>query len=578
MSKASAAAVMVWLRDGAARHQAGDLRAAERLYDKVLRADPNNADALNLKGLIALDSGRPQHALSFFDRAAKALPGFADPYFNKGLALTALERPAAAIDAYAEAIRLRPDYGDALLNSGLLLFFSGRAKEAIETFRRMAERCPADVRGHYNLAASLEKILALTPAAEREAVAQESEAAFRRALALDPGSPDIHYAFSNLHTFRGAYREAAAHLEIALRARPHWPDAWNNLANQAEALGDRKTALTLFERALEQDPANAGAIVNRGMTCLALGKLAEGWKGYERRFDDPRFPFVPRHWPWPKWRGEDLAGKTILVWGDQGIGDEILYGSMIQEIAARAGTCVVECEPRLIALYQRSLPELEIFSTRGPNATPLAGRSFDFHCSVLDLGAYLRPSFRAFPNRRGFLRADAASSKSLREKYLAAAPQQRLVGISWRSVNPGMGHQKSLDLSDFLPVLTMPDTAFVSLQYGDVTEELSAFHARTGILIQDDPAIDPLANLDSFASQVAACDSVVTISNSTAHFAGALDVPTALYVPDGRKRQWYWFETGNFSPWYRSIRVFRRDGASGIGGIRGALEGSDRNT
>lgn len=565
---------MAWLHDGAARHQAGDLRGAERMYDKVLKVDGNNPDALNLKGLIASDTGHHKHALSFFDRAAKAQPRFPDPHFNKGLALTALARPVEAIEAYAEAIRLRPDYADALLNFGLLLHTVGRKEEAISAFRTMTERCTGDARGHYNLAAALEKRLPSTAADQRDAIARESETAFLRALALDPGNPDIHYAFSNLYTFRGAYREAAAHLETALRARPHWPDAWNNLANQVEALGDRQAALAMFDRALEQDPSNAGAVVNRGMTCLALGRLAQGWEGYARRFDDPRFPFIPRAWPWPKWRGEPLDGKNILIWGDQGVGDEVLYGSMIGEIAPRAQTCVVECEPRLLALYRRSFPQLEILTSRGPNGSPLAERTFDYHCSVLDLGANLRPNFAAFPNRPGFLRADPGLSVQLRKKYLSTAPSNRLVGVSWRSVNPGMGHQKSLELTDLLPVLQLDGTTFVNLQYGDVREELSVLRRDFKIDIKEDGEIDPLNDLDGFAAQIDACDGVVTISNTTAHFAGALDVPTALYVPNGRKRQWYWFEDGVFSPWYRSIRLFRAPGGQGLEAIRAALGGA----
>jgi tetratricopeptide (TPR) repeat protein len=556
---------MTWLEKAVAHHQAGELQAAERLYDKVLKVERNNSDALNLKGIIASAGGRHKHAISFFERAASARPSFADPHFNKALALAALGRSEEALASYADAVRIKPTYGDARLNLGLLLFTLGRKDEAIAAFRAMTETCPLDARGFYNLGVSLEKSLPSADEARRDAIADESAAAFNRALALNPGNPDIHYSFSNLHSFRGNYREAAAHLETALRLRPHWPDAWNNLANQVEALGDREAALAMFERALAQDPANAGAFVNRGMTCLALGRLAEGWEGYARRFDDPRFPFTPRNWPWPKWRGEDLRGKSILLWGDQGVGDEILYSSMIPEIAARAAVCVVECEPRLLALYRRSFPTLEIVSVRGALAeSPLANRSFDFQCSVLDLGAALRRSFAAFPIRAGLLRADAESSGRLRQKYLHQNPDHRLIGISWRSINPGMTHQKSLSLSDFEPLFRLPKATFVNLQYGSVTQEIGALRETRGIAVVEDPTVNPLVDLEGFAAQVRACDAVVTVSNTTVHFAGALDVPAALLVPDGRKRQWYWFDKGGFSPWYRSVRLFRAPAADAI--------------
>lgn len=567
MTRASPPPIMEWLHKAVAHHQAGDLQAAERLYDKVLKVDRNNSDALNLKGLIASTQGRHKHAISFFDRAAATRASFADPHFNKALALVALGRNDEALACYTNAIRLKPNYADARLNLGLTLHVMGRKEEAIAAFRAMTETCPTDARGFYNLGACLEKILPATDADKRDIRADESARAFARALTLNPGNPDIHYGFANLHTFRGDYRAAAAHLETALRLRPHWPDGWNNLANQAEALGDRENALAMFERALAQDPANTGAFVNRGMTSLALGRLAEGWEGYARRFDDPRFPFTPRNWPWPKWTGEDLGGKSILLWGDQGVGDEVLYSSMIPEIANRAGTCVVECEPRLLPIYRRSFPALEIVSARDGGASPLAGRSFDFHCSVLDLGAKLRRSFAAFPIRPGLLRADSEFSARLRQKYLQNGPGNRLIGLSWRSINPGMTHQKSLALSDLALLFGLPDTTFVNLQYGDVEPEIAALRAAQGTEIVMDPAINPLTDLDGFAAQVCACDSVVTVSNTTAHFAGALDVPAAVYVPDGRKRHWYWFDRGAYSPWYRSVRIFRAPGAEGLNTI-----------
>lgn len=569
MTRASASPIMAWLEEGAARHQAGDLRGAERLYDKVLKADPNNADALNLKGVIASDTGRHKHAISFFDRAARAFPAFADAHFNKGLALVALGQNDEALSAYAKAIALKPAYGDALLNYGLLLHAMARAREAIAAFRVMTKACPLDARGFYNLGACLEKSLPTLAADQRDAAGNESAAAFERALALDPVNPDTHYAFSNLHTFRGDYHKAAAHLETALGLRPQWPDAWNNLANQTEALGDRAGALAMFDRALAQDPGNTGAAVNRAMTCLALGRLSEGWEGYGRRFEDPRFPFVSRHWPWPKWQGEDLRGKRILLWGDQGVGDEVLYGSMIPEVAAQAEACVVECEARLAPLYRRSFPTLEIVSERAAGRdSALARRDFDFHCSALDLGARLRGTFAAFPNTAGVLRADPDRVARLRQGYLGDAPGNRVIGVSWRSINPGLTHQKGLDLADLAPVLTLPGVTFVNLQYGDVADEIAAFAEKSGVKVLIDKQIDPLTDLDGFAAQVQACDAIVTISNTTAHFAGALDVPTALYVPDGRKRHWYWFTGGSFSPWYRSIRVFRTPGAMGFQALR----------
>jgi len=545
------------LRKGVDLHLAGQLAEAESVYNKVLKADRSNADALNLKGLIANDTGRVEQAIALFDRAIRANPNFPEAHFNKANALAALRRNGEALIFYQHAIQLRPAYADAHLNAGLALHAMTRAAEAIAAFRAMTQICPMDARGFYNLGACLEKSLPFAPECQRAALASESAAAFNRALALDPGNPDIQFAYANLCTFLGDYKQAIQRLQIALQHRPAWPEAWNNLASQWEALGERHRAIEVFDHALKLDPSNAGAVVNRGMTCLALGRMAEGWDGLARRFDDPRFPFLPRSWPWPAWRGEDLRRKKIFLWGDQGIGDELLYASIIPDVAALARECVIECDPRLVPLYQRSFETLEIVSARPRPDEELRTRAFDFHCSVLDAGRWLRRSLGAFPNRTGVLKPDLDKAAALRRRYLADAPDNRLVGLSWRSSNPGMGHQKSIALAAYLPLLQTPGLTFVNLQYGEVKTEIEAFRDRHGVHVQNDSTIDSLRDLDSFAAQVSAMDVVVSVSNTTAHFGGSLNVPTFIYVPDGHKRIWYWFDEGGFSPWYRSSRLIR---------------------
>jgi tetratricopeptide (TPR) repeat protein len=560
------------LEKAVALHQAGKFAEAERLYDQILALDRTNPDALNLKGMIASVEGRREEALALFDRVIAKLPDFPEGHFNRGLVLAALGRNDEALQSYLKALALKPTYADARLNAGLLLHTTGRIDEAISSFRLMTQMAPADARGFYNLGVCLEQSLPKTPETERPAVATEARTALTRAAALDPNNADVHLAFANLHSFLGEYKDGIKRLQTALALRPDWSSAWNNLGSQYEAVGERAAAVAAFDRAIALDPHDAAAFVNRGMAYLCIGRLAEGWEGYARRFEDRRFPFVRRDWPWPVWRGEALTGKSILVWSDQGIGDEVLYASMISEIAGKAANCIVECAPRLAPLYRRSFPGLQVVANTPEARRELLGRTFDYHSSVLDLGRWLRPRLSAFPNRSAVLQADAGRRDKLRHKYLAAAPNRRLVGISWRSVTPDMSHQKGQPLVAFLPLLTSEKLTFVNLQYGDVRAEVEALPDRYNSNIIVDPEVDSLSDLDGFAAQVAALDAVVTISNTTAHFAGALGVPTWVCLPRGHKQLWYWFAAGDYSPWYRSIRIQRSAPGAGFIEIKQTLE------
>ncbi len=560
------------LEKAVALHQAGKFTEAERLYDQILALDRTNPDALNLKGVIASIQGRREDALALFDRAIAALPNFPDARFNRGLVLAALGRNDEALQSYLGALALRPNYADARLNAGLLLHTIGRTAEAIAAFRLMTQTAPTEARGFYNLGVCLEQSLPKTPEAERPAIASEARAALTRAAALDPNNPDVHFAFANLHSFLGEYKDAIERLKTTLALRPDWSSAWNNLGSQYESIGERAAAIAAFDRAIDLDPRDAAAVVNRGMAYLCVGRLGDGWEGYARRFEDPRFPFVRRDWPWPVWRGEDLTGKSILVWSDQGIGDEVLYASMIPEIAAKAASCVVECAPRLAPLYRRSFSGLTIVANTAAARRDLLGRAFDFHCSVLDLGRWLRPRLSAFPNHGAVLQADPGHRDECRRKYLAAAPGRRLVGLSWRSVTPEMSHQKGRPLAAFHPLLAAEKLTFINLQYGDVRAEVEALPVAYKSNIIIDSEIDSLKDLDGFAAQVAALDAVVTISNTTAHFAGALGVPTCLCLAQAHKQLWYWFARGQYSPWYRSIRIHRRIPGEGFAEIKEILE------
>ncbi len=539
-------------------HQSGDLDQAERLYDAVLKKHPGNGDALNLKAIIVQARGRHDEAIALFERACKAVPNFADVPFNMANSLKALGRNDEALAAYDKTLQLNPGYAGARLNAGTLLQKLGRASEAIASFREMTKIAPTDPRGHYNLALAITEALDDTKNDDqRSAMITEAEQAFARAQTLNPNDANIPFAFANLRSKQGDHTNAIELTKTALKLNPNWPEAWGNLGSHLEANGDPASAEAAFDKALALNPESAGAIVNRGLAQLAQGNF-NGWADYARRFETSHALYMKREWPWPKWDGSPLNGREIFLWSDQGIGDEILYGSMIAEVATTAKSCVVECAPRLVPLYRRSFPDIEVVAKTTAESTSLLKRTFDFQASVLDLGQWYRRTLGRFPNRPHWLSADNSLAASLREKYLDRAPgASRLIGISWRSANPMFGRQKSFDLQHFLPLFRVQGVSWLNVQYGDTAQDIERLQEYQGVTIIRDENIDSLADLDSFAAQLSTLDAVITVSNSTAHLAAALGVPVFLLLPEKKKKLWYWFGEGEFSPWYRSMRIKR---------------------
>lgn len=528
-------------------HQAGRLDEAQSLYDAVLTHEPDNANALNLLGVMAAVRGAHTQAIGYFDRAIAGRASFADAYFNRGNSRVALgQHPEAEVN-FRKTIELDPQHAGAWLNLGAVLHAAGHAAAAAQVFRDMAQRRPTDARAHFNLGRCL------LDARDYP----QAEAALRAALALVPDDRGVRITLSKLLMETGRPQDARALLEETLRFTPDAGDVLRALGSALGACGDSAGALAMYDRALALLPNDADTIVNRGITQLSVGNLAEGWKGYARRFDstEASFAYRRRKTPWPQWQGENLAGKAILIWGEQGVGDQILYASMLPDVIAKAMACIVECEARLQPLFERAFPGVRVISASDP-ADPISSMQIDVQSSSLDLGRWLRPSFRHFPARQSYLAPDPARVAAFREKYASLRDGgRRLVGISWRSKSLGAGEEKTVPLSAWKPILEMPGVAFVSVQYGDVAADLT--EAKSHIHV--DPEVNSLKDLDTFAAQLAALDLVISVSNTAVHVAGSIGVPTWVIVPQGRGGLWYWFDKGEHSPWYPSVRLFRQN-------------------
>jgi len=552
----------------------GRIAEGIELAEKSLALDPGKARTHRLLGTALLHVGRPADALASFERATALAPDSAPAHGGRADALSALGRHAEAVDSYDRALALRPDSVDDWCNRGAALFELGRYEETIRNCDRIIALAPRFAQAHFNRANALARLgrqgeaiagydqaLAIDPrfadahnnrANVVDALGRPEDAllGLERALAADPAHRGALISRARILNRYGRAADALASCELALARAPNDFEALSARAEALIALDRFEEAVTTLDQAIAIDRNAVKAKWNKSLLCLGLGRLAEGFALYEHRWAAAK-GLVPRPYRQPRWNGQPLDG-TLLLWSEQGLGDEILHSSMVPDLAGRARRIVLEVEPRLVPLFARSFASVEVVAQRDG----LYSGQVDAQAALGGLGQILRPGFEAFPDRpRGHLVADPDRAGKLRARLSAGRP---VIGLSWISRAPASGEAKSARLADFASLLRLPGCRFVDLQYGDTAAERMALQRDLAVEVERMDEIDNMNDIDGLAALITACDLVVTVSNTTAHLAGALGKPTWVLVPHGFARMWYWHRDRPDSPWYPRLRVRRQ--------------------
>lgn len=492
-------------------HLAGRFEQAESGYRTALAASGRNADAARLLGALLLQRGDIKGAIPLMEKALRLAPT-ASGWVNLAGAVRADGNPARAAEYCRRAIALDRALAAAYFTLGHARRDLGDLAGAAEAYRDFLAREPRDAEGHVILGDTYR--LMSWPNAAMDA--------YETALSYDSTHINAHVNVAGIIQSEGFHHAGLAVLEGLTRAAPESAEARKALA----------------------------------VAQLQLGDFAHGWPGFEARFESTTEQVMRRPTPPAYWQGEDLTGKSIVVWTEQGLGDEILFAGLIPDIARRAKTLGIQCSPRMAPVFQRAFPGASVV-VRDATEAAAHRANFDYQQSAVSLARHLRPEFAAFPRHAGYLKHDPERRARLREKYQARAGGRRIVGLSWRSTNPVFGEAKSAALRNFAPVLAQPDTLFVNLQYGDCRAEIEGVRETLGVEIIEDSDVDSAVSMDDFLAQVAAMDLVITTSNTTAHVAGALNIPVWILLPFAAGSIWYWFLRRADSPWYPSAVLMR---------------------
>jgi hypothetical protein len=385
----------------------------------------------------------------------------------------------------------------------------------------------------------------------------------RRALEGSPDDVDVLSSLANTLFYLGEIDEALALLRLACELWPDIPTVWTNIATLLYAALEIDDALAAHNRALSFDPEAAANRFRRSAALLQKGLLSEGWGEYEHRLDGE--PPLRRWAGTPHWDGTPFDGRTLLVYREQGIGDEIMFASCIPDLlelrGAGAGEIIIETDPRVVALFARSFPLASVRAQtkdcmQEQDAPPPVAPDADVAVAMGSLGTHLRTSIDRFPARhRGYLVPSEQLSARWSDR-LATVGAGPYVGISWRSmIRTAERRLEYSRLDEWGAILTVPGVQFVLLQYDDCEREVIDAEHRFGISIHRWRDLDLKDDFENVAALMTNLDLVIAPRSAVTMLAGAIGAPTLAVGNEGD-----WSECGTAQlPWFNSVECINRN-------------------
>jgi tetratricopeptide (TPR) repeat protein len=526
-------------------HSAGRLSEAETLYKQVLDANPNQPDAMHLLGVIASQTGKNDVAVDLITRSLAISPKCAEAHNNLGKVLKELGKLDEAVSRYRMALAIKPQYVEAHYNLGNALMELGKLDDAVTSYHEALANNPNYADAHGNLGNALHKLGKLNDAVAsfHKALAIKSDSAdvhcnlgsvlrklgkldaavasFNQALAIKPDYVDAHTNLGVTFHDLGRMNEALASYRNTLAIKPDRAEAHTNIGATLQKLGMLEEALASYRQALAIRPDFAEAHRNLGFTLLDLGRENEGLEEFEWRWKIPTELAARRDFDQPQWNGAaDLNGKTILLWPEQGVGDNLNWASCVSRLVSQAGLCIVEVQPKLVALLARSFPKAVVRAEdRGSRPSGI-----DFHLAFGSLYHRLYPDID-YPTE-AYLIPDPGRVAFWKKKLSKLGPGPH-IGISWKSslVTPRRAPNYT-HLAEWSPIFANRDALFVNLQYGDDEDHLAIAKRDFSAQVHTFEGLDLYNDLDNVAALSKALDLTITVDNINAVISAGVGTPT----------------------------------------------------
>ncbi|WP_420433339.1 tetratricopeptide repeat protein [Hyphobacterium sp.] len=521
---------------------------AARLAMKALDADPESALANHVMGVTLEELGRLSLALEFYQRSFEKDPKSPDIYQSLAMVAWKLDMLPAAEKFLRIFLQMIPGHPDGTINLAGVLRDQGRFDDAVDLLRAT--------------------------------------------IYANPDHSDLWNALGTVLIESGDPVQAATFYQESLRLNPEFGRAWNNLAYAHDLVGDIQGSIEAFDKALDHAANKRDRTImrhGRSLSYLGAGDLERGWAEYQVRLDEDYKDATLFQIDAPRWDGEnpgELKGKTVVMVGEQGLGDEVMFMNAARDVLEAIGPdgeLRIACEHRLRPLFQRTFPDLMIDAHASAR---LEGRDWriaesviaehgkpDFWFPMGNACRAFRASLDAFPKEPGFLVADPERVAHW-QNWLASLGPGLKAGLLWKSLKMTAKRQKYFSpFETWKPVLDLPGLVLVNLQYGETADELARAERDFGVTIHQPPGIDLKQDLDDVAALGKALDLAVGPMNATINLTCA--VGGEAFVASNTRHGWSSLGTDHL-PWYPSLSLFIgdefRDWSTAIGKLARALE------
>jgi len=566
-----------WCNRGAVQLSLGQQEAALGSFDRATQLNPRDLIAQANRAALLQGMSRWQEALAGHDQVLALNPQLFQSWLQRGNVLRQLGKRDAALGSYREALKLKPDYAEAHYNCGVLLESLLQPQAALAHYDQAIANSADFHQAHYNRAGLLKRTKQLAAAlaaydrtlsikpdypeahANRGVVLQELErwdealASYDRALALRPDCVEYHLNRSTIFKVRNQWDEALACCDRAIELHPDSADAHFGRSTLLGEVRRYDEMLAELDRAVTLEPDFAEAQYNRALALLLHGDYARGWPSYEWRWqNNAKLSLEQPSFRQPLWLGvASLAGKTLLVYSEQGLGDAMQFGRFIPAVARLGATVIIQCQAPLVSL----LETLEGVSRVIADGDPLP--PFDYHCPILSLPLALKSTFDTIPATVPYLRSDptkvAAWQKQLGER------RRPRIGLVW-SGNPRQGNDRnrSFRLASWIEHLPR-ELDYVCLQKDIRPQDEPTLAANPWIARYE------LGTLTDTAALCECLDLVITVCTSVSHLSGALGKPT--WVMLAYNADWRWLIDRSDSPWYPTVTLYRQQAIGDWNGV-----------